>query len=290
MDRQVFSLGMVLACICLSPVWAGEGPDRKADRRFIVQAEQAIGQAYVTGKDSDVAVLLSDDYRGVGSRGGIADKADTLKMIREGADESAAEIEAIDIQFAGDTAIARIHEKDTGIAPDFAPAWRVITDTWVRKAGKWQLLAAEELDPGAPTLQANSAAIAEVKALRNANNRAIAAHDLTAVLPIFADDASFVWSDGSSARGKAELQSQFAGDFADPAFVTYVRSADSIAIADAGVRAVEHGTWTAIKREPRGETRYGGDYMAHWFKSPQGWRVKGEIYVKLRCTGPLCAP
>jgi uncharacterized protein (TIGR02246 family) len=131
---------------------------------------------------------------------------------------------------------------------------------------------------------------AEIERLRALSNRAIAAHDMAAFTPLFADDAVFVWSNGSSAVGKAGLVATFARDFADPAFVTYVRTPGQITVSDQGVRAVEHGTWTALKREARGETRYGGDYAAHWFKTPQGWRVRGELYVKLACTGPLCTP
>jgi uncharacterized protein (TIGR02246 family) len=275
-----------MVCAGLSPALA----DDKADRDFIIQAEHALSQAYVTGKDSAVAPLLSDDFRGIGSRGGISGKAETLQAIHDSTDESAAEIEALDVQLHGDTAIARIREKDTGVAPDFAPAWRVITDSWVKSAGKWQLIAAEELDPGAPTLPAYQAEVDQIKALRAASNRAIAAHDMAALLPVFAEDAVFVFSNGSSAKARSEMQALFAKDFADPAFVTYVRAPGSVTVSDAGVRAVEHGQWTAIKREPRGETRYGGDYTAHWFKSPQGWQIRGELYVKLRCTGPLCTP
>ncbi len=131
---------------------------------------------------------------------------------------------------------------------------------------------------------------AAIMALRAQSNRAIAAHDLAHFTPMFADDAVFVWSNGTSAIGKTGLAQFFARDFADPAFVTYVRTPDTVAVSDQGVRAVEHGTWTALKREARGETRYGGDYAAHWYKTPEGWRVRGELYVKLRCAGPLCTP
>jgi uncharacterized protein (TIGR02246 family) len=131
---------------------------------------------------------------------------------------------------------------------------------------------------------------AEIARLRAVSNQAIAAHDLAAFLPVYAEDAVFVFSNGSSAVGRAGLAAVFAKDFADPAFVTYVRTPGAIAVSDQGVRAVEHGTWTAFKREARGETRYGGDYAAHWFKTPAGWRIRGELYVKLRCAGPLCTP
>jgi uncharacterized protein (TIGR02246 family) len=290
MLRAAFLLVAATAPVAVNPAAMAEGGERNADRDFILRAEHALSQAYVRGVDRDVAALLSDDFRGIGSRGEVSDKTETLTAIRAGGDESRAEIESLDVQVKGDTAIARIREKDIGVAPDFAPMWRVITDTWVKTAGQWQLLAAEELDPGAPTVPAYQAAIGEIKALRAASNRAIAAHDMDAFLPIFADDAAFVFSNGSSAKSRSELQAAFAKDFADPAFVTYVRSPDSVSISDAGVRAVEHGTWTAIKREPRGETRYGGDYVAHWFESPQGWQIRGELYVKLRCAGPLCSP
>ena len=132
--------------------------------------------------------------------------------------------------------------------------------------------------------------LAAIRSLRAANNAAIAAHDLKGFTPMFAEDAVFVWSNGSSAVGRSGLEARFSGDFADPAFVTYIRTPGAVALSDTGQRAVEHGTWVAIKREPRGETRYGGDYAAHWARTPQGWRVRGELYVKLYCSGPLCIP
>lgn len=129
-----------------------------------------------------------------------------------------------------------------------------------------------------------------IRALRADSNRAIAAHNMARFTPMFADDAVFVWSNGSSAIGKDGLVKFFTKDFADPAFVAYVRTPSQVKISDRGVRAVEHGHWTAYKHEARGDTRYGGDYAAHWFKTDEGWRVRGELYVKLYCHGPLCLP
>jgi len=144
--------------------------------------------------------------------------------------------------------------------------------------------------PAPATVTGHGADEAEIFALRAENNRAIARHDLAAFTPMFADDAVFVWSNGSSATGKAALERFFALDFADPAFVTYIRTPGRISVNDRSERAAEHGTWIAIKREARGETRYGGDYLAHWFRGRTGWMVRGEVYVKLYCGGPLCVP
>lgn len=86
--------------------------------------------------------------------------------------------------------------------------------------------------------------------------------------------------------GKVALRACFAHDFADPHFDRYIRTPRSISIASTGLRAAEHGAWTALKTG----THYGGDYLAHWVKTPEGWRVQGELYVKLYCEGSLCTP
>ncbi len=280
-----WGLGMV-AVLCMGPA---RGDDRQADRDIITRGERELSQAYVTGDDRRAAALLSDDYRGIGSNGGISDKKATLEDIRSEPHESSADPFEIDVQFFGDAAIARVREKEIGPAPELSPAWRVITDSWIKRGGTWRLVAAEELDAGPPALAAQSSAISDIKSARDLNNRAIAAHDLNGFLPLFADDAGFVVSNGASVS-KPQLTELFAKDFADPAFVTYVRAPGRVSISDTGLRAVEHGTWTALKREPRGETRYGGDYMAQWSHGLEGWRVRGEIYVKLHCAGPLCTP
>jgi uncharacterized protein (TIGR02246 family) len=128
--------------------------------------------------------------------------------------------------------------------------------------------------------------VAAIEAARAASNRAIAAHDLNSFLPMFADDAVFTWSNGSHAIGKKDLATFFARDFTDPKFDRYVRTPNRVGVSDRGVRASEQGTWVALKRG----TRYGGDYLAHWMKIGDSWRVVGELYVKLYCSGPLCTP
>jgi uncharacterized protein (TIGR02246 family) len=263
---------------------------READRRLIVAGEHAWGQAYITGDVATAARLLADDFAGVNPRGATYTKAEVLKDVAETPHDASDAVGPVTVRFYGDAAIAQAHEHEVGPALEFKPVDHVFTDTWVKAGGQWRIVAAEDLDPGAPTLPAYAEDKAAILALRATSNRAIAAHDLAAFTPVFADDAVFVWSNGTSAVGKAGLKAWFAKDFADPAFVTYIRTPETVAISDQGVRAVEHGTWTAIKREPRGETRYGGDYAAHWFKTAEGWRVRGELYVKLRCAGPLCTP
>ncbi len=93
MKQSFLPLAIGLACLYLPPAHAGERDDHQADRTLITQGENAVSQAYVTGNDKSVEPLLSDDYRGIGARGTVSDKAATLAAIREDPDESAAEIE-----------------------------------------------------------------------------------------------------------------------------------------------------------------------------------------------------
>lgn len=282
MIRSILSAALIVA--------AAAATASESDRNEITLGEQSWTKAYLTGDADPVAAFLDDRFRGVRANGTVHGKAEELDAIRKEPHDSSGGITDLDIQFHGDTAVALVREKIIGPAPEFKPYWRTITDTWIKTNGRWKAVATEELDPGAPTQPDHQADSAKIMELRAASNRAIATHDMGAFLPYFAEDAVFVWSNGSSAIGKAGLQTFFARDFADPAFVAYIRTPERVSVSETGVRGVEHGTWTAIKREPRGETLYGGDYMAHWFKTPEGWQIRGEVYVKLRCAGPLCTP
>ncbi|MDB5582081.1 MAG: hypothetical protein JWR80_7257 [Bradyrhizobium sp.] len=280
---------LLVAMLGLVATVAGATPragQRAVDEAAIVAGERAWGQAYVHGDVAVVRDLLDDDFRGVDPRGNIYDKAAVLADVAALPHASADAVDPVAVRFFGDMAVAQAREHEVGPPPELHPAERVFTDVWVRRAGRWRIVAAEDLDPGLPTAPAHQGDVAVIRALRLANNAAILHHDMAAFLPAFADDAVFTWSNGSSAVGKPALEAFFAHDFADPAFIAYVRTPQSISVSSTGARAAEHGVWTALKQG----TRYGGDYLAHWARTSDGWRVRGEVYVKLYCSGALCTP
>jgi ketosteroid isomerase-like protein len=291
MRKEFWAGALVLALTTAALASATQAqPDRSADRRAIVAGERAWGAAYVTGDRAAVERLLADDFRGVAPSGEAYDKAEVLREAAAAPHSTSDAVEDVTVRFYGDVAIAQAHEHTVGPPPELKPGQTVFTDTWVRRNGRWRIVAAEDLDPGTPNTPDHAADASAIRAVRAASNRAIADHEMARFTPAFADDAVFVWSNGTSAVGKAGLERFFAQDFADPAFDRYVRTPGRVSVAANGVRAVEHGTWTALKHNADGETRYGGDYAAHWMKTPEGWRIKGELYVKLRCEGSLCTP
>jgi uncharacterized protein (TIGR02246 family) len=288
MRTVLWAAAAVIAAV--TPAAAGPREGAADAHREIEAGERAWGQAFVTGDVATAERLLADDFAGVSPGGATYSKADLLKGLRTDPHETSDRIDGLTIRLYGDTAIAQAHEHMVGPPPELKPSETVFTDTWVRRGGRWRIVAAEDLDPGAANSPEHAADAAAIRALRATSNRAIADHDLARFTPVFADDALFVWSNGSTAIGKAALAQFFASDFADPAFDRYVRTPQRVSVAANGVRAVEHGTWTALKHNAEGQTRYGGDYAAHWVRKDGAWRIQGELYVKLRCEGSLCTP
>lgn len=102
-------------------------------------------------------------------------------------------------------------------------------------------------------------------------------------MAIVAPDAVLVAGNGGALRTNAEIRKAWRGEFANPAYVRYVRTPETIELAappEEG-RAAEIGRWEGISRGPNGDARLFGRYLAHWIKSPRGWRVIADVYVTL---------
>lgn len=120
-----------------------------------------------------------------------------------------------------------------------------------------------------------------VKARRKLTNRLIAAHDAARLKPFFHPEMTVIAGDGSRLLGAASVLEAFAGQFADPAFVTYERITGTVELDAAGARAAESGRWTALWRDADGETTLTGTYLAAWRKVTGQWVIESELFVTL---------
>lgn len=120
-----------------------------------------------------------------------------------------------------------------------------------------------------------------IRARRKLTNRLIAAHDAARLRPFLHAEATMITGDGSLIVGAEAITQAFAGQFADPAFVQYVRTSGEVDIDQAGGRAAESGRWTALWRGPAGETTMAGTYLAVWRKVSGQWVIESELYVTL---------
>jgi hypothetical protein len=114
------------------------------DTAYIRLAESDWAESVVT---NDVRVLdriLADDFAGVDIDGSHYSKADAMRDYRTKPSEFVSNhLNEVAIRFYGEAAVAQGSE--SWKKKDGTPGKFVWTDTWIRRAGKWQVVAAEDL-------------------------------------------------------------------------------------------------------------------------------------------------
>ena len=116
-----------------------------------------------------------------------------------------------------------------------------------------------------------------IRARRRLTNKLIAAHEAARLKPFFAPDIRLIAGDGGLILGADAVVAAFAGQFADPDFVTYVRTPQTVEIDVQGERAAEQGRWIADWKG----SEMAGAYLAVWRKSLGQWVIESELYVTL---------
>jgi ketosteroid isomerase-like protein len=116
-----------------------------------------------------------------------------------------------------------------------------------------------------------------VRARRRLTNKLIAAHEAGRLKPFLAPEVELIPAGGEPIAGADAVVAAFAAQFADPAFVTYVRTPETVTVD--GDRAREHGDWVGRWRGPEGEETLSGVYEAVWRKSVGQWVIAWERYT-----------
>ncbi|HEY1750065.1 MAG TPA: nuclear transport factor 2 family protein [Caulobacteraceae bacterium] len=118
-----------------------------------------------------------------------------------------------------------------------------------------------------------------IRAKRKLTNRLIAAHDAARLRPHLAGDMLLIAGDGALIQGAEAVVAAFASQFADAAFVDYVRTTETVEVADDGRRAAETGRWVG---RWKGGVEMAGLYLAAWRESRGQWLLERELYVTLK--------
>jgi ketosteroid isomerase-like protein len=120
---------------------------------------------------------------------------------------------------------------------------------------------------------------AAIRAKRKLTNRLIAGRQAARLRPHLTDDMVLIVGDGGLIQGVNAVIDAFASQFADPTFVTYVRTTDTVELAADGLRAAEAGHWAGAWK---GGGEISGAYMAAWRESRGQWLLERELYVTLK--------
>lgn len=141
--------------------------------------------------------------------------------------------------------------------------------------------------PGSPA-QASGLQPADEHLIRDArarSNRAIAAHDLTAIAREWTADVHVVSSTSAQTAGRDANRERMATQFKNRPDTVYVRRPSAIEVNSAWAVASERGEWTGRWTEPDGKLEIGGTYQAQWRKIDGQWLIQAELFVPTRCTG-----
>jgi len=125
----------------------------------------------------------------------------------------------------------------------------------------------------------------EIRTLRAQSNAAIAAHDIVAAKKLYADDYTVLPGSSGTPLSIDDFTRRLTSGFADPTFLTYVRTPGPVIVSESGKRAAEAGSWTGTWRKPDGLLELSGVYQAMWVPTADGWRLKNESFVTLACSG-----
>jgi ketosteroid isomerase-like protein len=117
-----------------------------ADAAYIRQAELDWAESVVTNDVSVLDRILADDFVGVDIDGSHYSKADEIRDYRAKPSEFVSNhLDNFVTRFYGDAAVAQGSE--SWKKKDGTPGKFIWTDTWIRRGGKWQVVAAEDLVP-----------------------------------------------------------------------------------------------------------------------------------------------
>ncbi len=121
---------------------------------------------------------------------------------------------------------------------------------------------------------------AAIRAARAHSNRSIARRNLLGVADSLAPDFLAIIGDGSFVPTRDAYLKLFKQGFDAPkTSLTYERLPDRIDISADTTLASEQGHW--IAKDHAGATTHTGTYAAMWRQTPDGWKLRSELFVTL---------
>ncbi len=147
--RQVLTAGsrlMLTLAVTAGCASVRARQQQRAAEQYIVEGSRQWAESVASGNVSALERILADDFVGVTTEGRLYDKARALSNTRDGAKDFASNrLNEVKVRFfGGNAAVAQGHEswgRRTGEPKRGRFVW---TDTWVRRNGRWQIVAAQD--------------------------------------------------------------------------------------------------------------------------------------------------
>ena len=121
---------------------------------------------------------------------------------------------------------------------------------------------------------------ANIRAAREHSNRSIVRRNLLGVGDSLGEDFVAVIGDGSFLPSREAYLKLFKQGFDAPkTSLSYERIPDRIEISASAPLASEQGHWIAKRAD--GSVAHTGAYAAMWRHTPDGWKLRSELFVTL---------
>ena len=131
---------LLFLCAC-TPI-----PDQKELQRYIVDSERKWAESVVTGDTLTLQRIIADDFIGVDPKGRQYTKKQMIAGTREAPKYFLSNhLNQVKVRFYGDTVVAQGDESWVRRSGEQRRGRFVWTDTWVKRNGRWQIVAAEDL-------------------------------------------------------------------------------------------------------------------------------------------------
>ena len=146
MKLKLSFLGVAVLMCAIYAAKAQQSSTAEAER-YIKECERQWAESTASGDASQVKQFVADDFWGVDPDGSFYDKAKAISETVEGPKEFVSNHlnNDIKVRFYGDAAVAQGSEswvRRTGTPLRGRYVW---TDTWIKRNGKWQVVASEDL-------------------------------------------------------------------------------------------------------------------------------------------------
>ena len=152
MKSKLFVFFFVAALISIFYAAKGQDSGTAEAERYIKESERQWAESVANGDATVVERILADDYVGVDPDGGFYDKAKMVSGTRDAPKYFISNhLNEVRVRFYGDTAVAQGSESWVRRIGSPARGRFVWTDTWIRRKGQWQIVAAEDLIAPEPT-------------------------------------------------------------------------------------------------------------------------------------------
>jgi ketosteroid isomerase-like protein len=142
MLKRVFFAAFVCFAMCHCTPRQSESETEK----YIVESERQWAESVATGDTTALERILADDFVGVDPKGRVYDKPKMIADTKEAPKYFLSNrLNQVRVKFYGDTAVAQGDETFERRSGEPKRGRFVWIDTWVKRNGRWQIVAAEDV-------------------------------------------------------------------------------------------------------------------------------------------------